>query len=109
MRCEGEEWVELLEEFWESGNYARLRRWLHEVRKAAAGWEEGFAEAKERPRCFFNAQTAVRLVVHGDDFTHSKSKKELEKIKGKLEEWCDIKDRGTMGTAKRERSRRLRW
>ena len=40
-RCEEEEWVQLPEEFWEYGKYARLRRWLCGMRKAAAGWEEG--------------------------------------------------------------------
>ena len=57
-----------------------------------------FAEGrKERPRCFFNTKTAVRLVVHGDDFTYSGTKKELEKIKEKMREWYVIKDRGDDG------------
>ena len=51
---------------------------------------------------FFNAKTAVRLVVHGDDFTCSGKKKELEKIKEKMREWYVIKDRGTMGGGKNE-------
>ena len=42
-RCEDEQWVQLPEEFWEYGKYARLRRWLHGMRKAAAGWEEEYA------------------------------------------------------------------
>ena len=42
-RCEEEEWVELPEEFWQYGRYARLRRWLYGVRRAAAGWEEEYA------------------------------------------------------------------
>ena len=50
---------------------------------------------------FFNAKTAVRL-VHGDDFTYSGTKKELEKIKGKMREWYAIKDRGAMGSEKDE-------
>ena len=44
----------------------------------------------------------MRLVVHGDDFTNSGTKKELQKIKGKMREWYDIKDRGTMGSEKDE-------
>ena len=51
---------------------------------------------------FFNAKTAVRLVVHGDDFTYSGTKKELQKIKEKMREWYVIKDRGTMGSEKNE-------
>ena len=42
------------------------------------------------------------MVVHGDDFTYSGTKKELERIKGKMMEWHDIKDRGTMGSGKNE-------
>ena len=66
--------------FWEYGRYARLRRWLYGMRRAAAGWEEeyagklegeGFRKVKGAPTVFFNAKTAVRLVVHGDDFTYS--------------------------------------
>ena len=86
-RCDEEEWVELPEEFWEYGKYARLRRWLYGMRKAAAGWEEdyatrmegeGFRRGKGAPTVFFNAKTGVRLVVHGDDFTYSGTRKELE-------------------------------
>ena len=52
---------------------------------------------------FFNAKTAVGLVVHGDDFTNSEDEdEELEKIKGKMREWYEIKDRGTMGSDKDE-------
>ena len=106
-RCEEEEWVELPEEFWEYGKYARLRRWLYGVRKAAAGWREedagklegeGFRRGKVAPTVFFNAKTAVWLVVYGDDFTCSGTKKDLEKIKEKMREWYDIKDPGTMGS-----------
>ena len=113
-RCEEEEWVELAEEFWEYGRYARLRRWLYGMRRAAAGWEEeyaeklegeGFRRVKGAPTVFFNAKTAVRLVVHGDDFTCSGTKKELEKIKRKMREWYDVKDRGRW-VAKRTKSRR---
>ena len=51
------------------------------MRKAAAGWEEeyagklegeGFRRGKGAPTVFSNAKTAVRLVVHGDDFTHAR-------------------------------------
>ena len=35
--CEDEEWVQLPEEIWEHGRYAKLKRWLYGMRKAAAG------------------------------------------------------------------------
>ena len=76
--CEEEAWVELPPEFWEYGRFARLRRWLYGMRKAAAGWEENYAARLESvgfkrgigaPTVFFNLKTGVRVVVHGDDFT----------------------------------------
>ena len=42
-KCDEEEWVELPEEMWRWGRYARLRRWLYGMRKAASGWEEDYA------------------------------------------------------------------
>ena len=44
-------------------------------------------KADDRRAVFLNARTAVRLVVHGDDFTYSGTKKL-------------IKDRGMMGSEK---------
>ena len=35
--CKEEEWVAFLEEFWQWGRYARLRRWLYGMREATAG------------------------------------------------------------------------
>ena len=106
-KCEDEEWVALPEECWELGRYARLRRWLYGMRKAAAGWEEeyasklideGFERGRGAPTVFHNKKSGVRLVVHGDDFTFAGVKKELQKMKVKMREWYDIKDRGTMGS-----------
>ena len=34
------------------------------------------------------------VVVRGDDFTFSNTKKKLEDIKNKIKEWYDITDRG---------------
>ena len=93
--CEEVEWLELPEEFWKHGRYARLRRWVYEMRKAAAGWEEDYAkkmvaEGLERGRgastAFYNKSTMVRVVVHGDDFTFSGTKVALD-IRSKMEEW----------------------
>ena len=46
-RCDEEEWVELPEEMWKWGKYAKLRRWLYGMRKAASGWEEDYFEKLE--------------------------------------------------------------
>ena len=75
------------------------------MRKAAAGWEEDYAKKLEAegfkrgtgaPTVFYNSKTAVKVVVHGNDFTFSGTKGELENVRGKMEEWYDIKNRGTM-------------
>jgi hypothetical protein len=119
-----EEWVELPEEFWEWGRYARLRRWLYGMRPAAAGWEEeyseklrgeGFKRGKSVPTVFRNDDTGLKVVVHGDDFTVCGERRELEKFKEKMKGWYDIKDRGIMGSGNGETKevtilgRTVRW
>ena len=48
---------------------------------------------------FYNARTWVRVVVHGDDFTFSRMKCELDKMRAKMEAWWyDIKNSGMMGS-----------
>ena len=110
-KCDEEEWVELPEEFEKYGIYATLRRWLYGMRKAASGWEEdyadklvkdGFVRGKSAPTVFWNRSTGVKLVVHGDDFTFSGTRKELENMRRRMGEWYDIKDRGLMGSGKDE-------
>ena len=101
--CEEEEWVELPEEMWKWGRYARLRRWLYGMRKAASRWEEefagkfeaaGFVRGKAAPTIFRNDKTGVKVVVHGDDFTMSGVKEELVEMRRKMEGWYDITFRG---------------
>lgn len=109
--CGEEEWVELPAEFWEHERFARLKRWLYDMRKAAAVWEEDYAKRKEAEGCrkgngaptvVYNAKTEVRAVVHGDDFTFSKARHELDKMLVKMEKWYDIKNRCTMGSGEAE-------
>ena len=103
---------------------AKLKRWLYGMRKAAAGWEEdyarrlvevGFKRGRGAPTVFYHEKMEVRLVVHGDDFTFSGPRRELDVMKKYMEKWYDIKDRGTMGSAEREikevtiRGRKGRW
>ena len=42
--------------------------------------------------------TKVRVVVHGDDFTMSGEKQKLEAMRGNMQDWYEIKDRGIMGS-----------
>ena len=105
--CDEEEWVELPREFEQWGRYARLKRWLYGMRKAASGWEDdyaaklvgdGFVRGVGASTVFYNPVTEVRVVVHGDDFTFAGTKKELTKVHRKMEEWYEIKLRGVMGS-----------
>ena len=73
--------------------------------KAAAGWEEdyakemvaeGFKRGRGAPTVVYNKRTMVRVVVHGDDFTFSGTKVELDKMRKKMGEWYDIKNREMM-------------
>ena len=72
-----EEWVELPDEFEKRVKYASLRRWLYGMSKAATGWEDdyvwklvndGFERGKAASTIFYQLETHVRAVVHGDDY-----------------------------------------
>ena len=58
--------------------------------------EEGYKRGAAAPTVFYNEATKGRCVVHGDDFTCLAPKGELERMKAKMQEWYDIKDRGTL-------------
>ena len=68
-----------------SGHTRRPCREGASSRRRRSGLTDG--KADDRRAVFLNARTAVRLVVHGDDFTYSGTKKL-------------IKDRGMMGSEK---------
>ena len=42
-KCDEEEWVALPDEFEKFGMYAKLKRLLYGMRKAASGWEDDYA------------------------------------------------------------------
>ena len=75
-----------------NGEVCQLRSCLYGMRKAAAGWDEEYAKRFEKegykrgigaPTVFHNKEAETRLMVHGDDFTFSGSRKELERIRRK--------------------------
>ena len=51
---------------------------------------------------FYNEKTGVRGVVQGDDFTFSGTKVELDKMRKRMGEWYDRKNRGMMGSGEGE-------
>ena len=89
-----------------AGKCGRLRRWLYGMRPAAQGWEdeytnrlkgEGFQEGSAAPTAFWNAESGVSCVVHGDDFTFLGTEEELQKVRANMEAWYDVKFRGILG------------
>ena len=62
--------------------------------------EKRFQPGASCPVVFFNKETAVRVVVHGDDFTFSGHHLEFVALRNRMESWCDIKFRGIMGSGR---------
>ena len=65
------------------GKHAKLKSWLHGVRKAASGWEDdydrrlvndGFQRGIAASTIFFHPQSLMRGVVHGHDLTFAAPK-----------------------------------
>ena len=110
-KCDEEEWVELPDEFKKFGRYAKLKRWLYGMRKAASGWEDDYARrlvedvfrrGRAASTIFYHPKTQVRVVVHGDDFTFAGTESELKRIQAKMHEWYDVEVRGVLGSGKRD-------
>ena len=79
------------------------RRQSGGVEEVALRNEEGRLEIRFRAGSSFrmvllNKKTGVRVVVHGGDFTLSEPHQELMACPSRMES-CDIKFRGTMGSA----------
>ena len=69
-KSDEEEWVELPDEFKKFGRYAKLKRWLYGMRKAASGWEDdyarrlvedGFRRGRAASTIFYHPKTQVRV------------------------------------------------
>ena len=99
-------YVQLPPEDHQVGMCARLKRWLYGMRPAASAWEHdysdklesvGFKKGAAAPTVFFNAETQVRCVVHGDDFTFSGAQRDLEEITAKMKTGYELKVRANIG------------
>ena len=60
----------------------------------------GFIRGKSSPCVFWNPNTGVRCVVHGDDFTFAGNDEELNKCSTMMRDEYDIKVRGKLGPDK---------
>ena len=107
-------YVELPREDYQPGKCARLLRWLYGMRPAASAWERDFTEKLESigfrrgmgfPTVFYNAETSVRCVVHGDDFTFLGAEPDLDEVTAHMSVWYDLKVRGTLGVSQERCSR----
>ena len=74
------------------GMCGKLERWLYGMRLAGQAWEReysvklesiGLKKGKAAATAFWNKDTEVRAVVHGDDFTLLGPEDELKKGRGK--------------------------
>ena len=115
-------YVELPSEAVGRGKVGRLKRWLYGMRPAAQAWEEdysnkfvkiGLTPGRAAKTCFWNSETNMRCVVHGDDFTFMGRRGDLIEVKRQMMEWYDIKDRGMYGFDKPGQvsilNRMIRW
>ena len=98
--------VKLPEEDDEQGMCGRLNVSVYGTQDAAANWEykyathlieNSFRRGKTSPCAFWNPQTGVRCVVHGDDFTFAGPDDELTKCTQMMNSEYDIKVRGKLG------------
>ena len=81
------------------------------MRNAASGWWgdnsriltiDDFRRGREAPTIFFHPETPVRVVVHGDDFTFTRTQSDARKIKSNMCKCFDVKVRGIVGSGRRD-------
>ena len=63
---------------------------------------DGVRRGRAAPTIFIFPDKQVRVVVRGDDFTFAGTDLELETIKSKMHEWCDVKVRGILVSGRRD-------
>ena len=84
-----------------------LLRHMYGTRRAADGWQEeystllvqelGFRQGVSCPNIFFNSERGIRCSVHGDDFTSSGPKPELDWMEREIAERYEITMQPRMG------------
>ena len=86
------------EEKWRT-HCGRLLRHMYGTRLAADGWQEeyssllirlGFKQGEACPNAFYHKGRGITTSVHGDDFTSSGSKPELDWLEGAIGEAYEI-------------------
>lgn len=90
--CQEDAYVKIPPEDFEEGDEYRcgkLNLWLYGMRGAAVGWEQfyvdflegrGFVRGMGFPNIFYNPQTEMILMVHGDDFFSTGSVSDIEDL-----------------------------
>ena len=103
-----EVYVELPAEDRDEGMCGRLNKALYGTRDAAQNWEHeyrkfmieaGFTGGITTPCAFLHKGKAIRVVVHGDDFTVLGESKQLDWFRGQIAARFEVKFRGRIGPA----------
>ena len=90
---------------------AHLKRCVYGTRDAGALWEKCYSEALVRmgfrrglanPCCFYHPEKFILLVVHGDDFTATGSKRELDWLEKTTESQYELTVGGRLGPGPRD-------
>jgi hypothetical protein len=106
-RCEAEVFIELPSEAGaKPGMCGQLVHWLYGFRPAAQAWEShysknlesiGFVRGRASPVAFYNKESDVSCLVHGDDFTFVGGGAELDAVEAKMKEWYELKVKARLG------------
>ena len=93
------------------GMCALLRRHMYGTRRAADGWQDeystrlkeaGFTQGMASPCVFFHPTRKIAVSVHGDDFTATGSKRELDWFEQMLKSHYELTVGGRLGPGPRD-------
>jgi len=99
-------YVKLPPEEEQEGMCGKLMKALYGTRDAAQNWEHayinflekaGFVNGVASPCVFYQKERAVRVVVHGDDFTVLGQETQLDWFRKQIAEKFEVKFRGSLG------------
>ena len=99
-------YVDLPEEDGSPGMCGKLIKSLYGTRDAAQNWENeyinfmkevGFDSGISSPCIFEHKLGGIKAVVHGDDFTLTGTRNDLDWLKSRMESKFEIKHKGRMG------------
>jgi hypothetical protein len=106
-KCESDVYIELPSEAGvEAGTCGKLVHWLYGFRPAAQAWEShyagnlesiGFVRGQASPVSFYDPESDISCLVHGDDFTFVGDSSALDVVESKMKEWYELKVKARLG------------